>query len=105
MDSSIYLIHSDWTKYGIKKALSDHELNLSKHVVNNICEAIDSGLDYVELANIITPYNVIKLKSSKQYFKDTLEENLNILINYEEYEVCANAKKYIDILNNKLLTL
>jgi len=105
MDSSIYIIHSDWTKDSISKALSDHELGLSKHVVSNICEAIELGLDYVDLANIVTPYNIIRLKSSKQYFKDTLNENLNTLINYEEYEICANIKKHIEMLDNKELSL
>lgn len=96
MDNSVYIINIPMVGYDIQKEIDVHMRDLSIHLINSICDSIDNDIDYVEIANIITPLQTIKLKSSKERFEETLSEYLKVLIQYEEYEVCAKAKKYID---------
>ncbi len=81
--------------------LKEHQLYLSSHIINAICEAIEEGKSNVDIAKIITPLHNIYLKCNEKNYLDTLESNKNILIGYEEYELCAKANKGIEAIKNK----
>jgi hypothetical protein len=81
--------------------LRDNEHSLSMEIVYKVCQAIDKDLASIDIAEIITPAEIITIHSTRPNYLDTLETNLQTLIKYEEYEVCAMAKTHIDLLKEK----
>jgi hypothetical protein len=78
------------------------ELKLSAQIVTNICEAIENNIGYVEIATITTPTQTITLKSEEPFYIDTLRTNMDTLIKYEEFELCAKAVKGIEVMTSRL---
>lgn len=102
MDSKLLKIHmTSKDKRIIRDVLRENEHALSMEIVFKICEAIDNELDSVDIAEIITPVEIITIHSSGPNYLTTLETNLENLVKYEEYELCAVAKKHIDYLIDK----
>lgn len=103
MDSDLYSIFIDDDSTPMSEVLKRHELELSTRIVNSICDAIEQGKSNVEIARIVTPYQIITLKASEALFLQTLEINIETLIEYEEFLLCAKAQKFIDKLKQKKL--
>lgn len=79
-----------------------HRMQISKAII----EGIDYGIKYkkkrVDFAQvIIKEILVITLSIDSREFIDLLDENLQTLIDFEEYETCALAVKLKDKLNKK----
>ena len=55
----------------------------------------------IDVAVVVTDLCDITLHTSYKNFESTLESNMNKLIEYEQYEMCAIAKEHIEILKNK----
>lgn len=101
MESNLFKIRIDNGKELVRDVLRRNEHPLSKEIVSKICDAMDRNQTYVEIAEIITPVEVITIHSTSPNFLTTLESNLETLVKYEEYEVCALAVKHIDLLKEK----
>lgn len=103
MAVKLYYIYVDSLDVDFKQLLKDHELPLSLQIIDAICTAVEQGWSFVEIAKIITPLHNITLQSTQKNFIETLELNMETLIEYEEYLPCARAKRAIDILSKKFL--
>ena len=76
--------------------MEEHELGLSTAIVEKICYAIENKLRRVDIARIDTGKITITLHASYKNYVETLESNINNLIKYEEYELCAKGKKALE---------
>jgi len=79
-----------------------HRREISKAIV----EGIDYGIKYkkkrVDFAQVIIKnILVITLSIDSREFTDLLDENLQTLIDFEEYETCSLVMKLKDKLNEK----
>jgi hypothetical protein len=101
MESNLFKIRIDNGKELVRDVLRRNEHPLSKEIVSKICDAMDKNETYVEIAEIITPAEIITIHSTSPNFLTTLESNLETLVKYEEYEVCAIAVKHIDLLKER----
>lgn len=96
MDSDLYLIEVDDPSKTFNELMEDHELGLSTAIVKKIIYAIDNKLSRVDIAKIDTGKITITLHASVANYIDTLESNIENLIRYEEYELCARGKKALE---------
>jgi len=94
----IEIIDGDKT---IREVLTEHERGLSMAIVEKICYAVDNDIKRIRIAEIKAKGTIISLHSSYNNFVDTLESNIDNLIKYEEYEICALGKKCIDKIKEK----
>jgi len=79
-----------------------HALDVSKAIILGIDYGISTRKKKVEFAQvIIKEFLVITLSVDSREFLDLLDENLQILIEHEEYELCALAVKLKDKINKK----
>jgi len=104
MDSELYRIFIDDDGTPIEDVLKKCELELSKQIVKRICNAIKEGKANVEIAKIITPHQVITLRASEPLYLQTLEINKETLIEYQEFEICAEAQRFINMLSQKKIS-
>jgi hypothetical protein len=78
----------------------EHRLELSKAIVNAIEYGTRSRKKKIDFAKVIVKdVIVITLSVNKTEFSDLLDEHLKILIEYEEYEMCALITKLKQKLN------
>lgn len=102
MDSeSLYTIEVLDKDKTLNEVLKEHDLGLSAAIVERVCYAIDNDLKRVDVAVIVTDLCNITLHSSFKSFESTLQTNMEKLVEYEEYELCAKAKQYLDFLKEK----
>lgn len=99
MASKLFKIHLTNRKEKVRDILRENEHALSMEIVYKICEAIDKDELSVDIAQIVTPMEIITIHSTSPNYLTTLKTNLDTLIKYEEYELCALAKKHIDYLS------
>lgn len=97
----LYRISLTGTASSLAEALKVHDKNLSIDIIEKVCYAIDHSLSYIDIAEIISPYEVRVITSYEINYLTNLEVNMLKLVEYEEYEVCAKAKHYINILKEK----
>jgi hypothetical protein len=77
----------------------NYQREISKAIINAIDYGIKSKIKKVDFAQLIMKeVLVITLSIDSREFKDLIEENLQTLIDFEEYEVCALAVKLKDKL-------
>lgn len=88
--------------YSVKEAIEKYGHELAKNIVSKIAYAVDNNLEQIDVGEIVAEKEIICLKSSKPFFYSTLEQNLETLIKYEDYETCAICKKYLDLLQKNL---
>ena len=98
MASNLFRIHLTNRKEKVRDVLRENEHALSMEIVYKICEAIDKDQLFVDIAQIVTPMEIITIHSTSPNYLATLQTNLETLIKYEEYELCAIAKTHIDYL-------
>jgi hypothetical protein len=81
-----------------------HKEDLSRKVVEAILHCIKFGKSKTVFAEIIVPASkeIICLNIEEENFLDTLNKNLNILVELEEYELCAEIMKAKEQLANGL---
>lgn len=85
------------------EVFQSHRQQISKAIV----EGIDYGLKYkqkrVDFARVIVNnVLVITLSIDSREFSELLDEQLDTLVEYEEYETCALLVKLKDKLNEKV---
>ena len=85
------------------EVFQSHKQQISKAIV----EGVDYGIKYkkkrVDFAKvIINDILVITLSIDSREFADLLDEQLQTLIDFEEYETCALLMKLKDKLNEKV---
>ena len=85
------------------EVFQSHRQQISKAIV----EGVDYGIKYkkkrVDFAKvIINDILVITLSIDSREFADLLDEQLQTLIDFEEYETCALLMKLKDKLNEKV---
>lgn len=81
-----------------------HKQEIAKAIINGI----DYGLKYrkkrVDFAQVLVKnLLVITLSIDSREFLDLLNENLQTLVEYEDYESCALAVKLKDKINEKVI--
>ena len=99
--NDLYIIEVVDSSKSIREVLEEHEKGLSTAIVEKICYAVENDISKVRIAEIKTNGSVISLHSTYRNFINTLESNIQNLIKYEEYELCALAKKSIDKIKEK----
>ena len=85
------------------EVFQSHRHEISKAIV----QAIDYGISYkkkkVDFAKVIVNgVMVITLSIDSGEFTDLLDEQLDTLVEFEEYEICALLMKLKDKLNGKV---
>jgi hypothetical protein len=76
-----------------------HRMEISKSIINGIEFGLRNKKRKVDFARVIVKgLIVITLSIDSKEFLDLLDENVQILVDYEEYETCALAMK----LKNKI---
>lgn len=77
----------------------EHQRDISKAIINAVEYGVKTKKKKVDFAQIIMKeVLVITLSIDSREFKELLEENLQTLIEFEEYETCALAVKLKDKL-------
>lgn len=97
----LYQIILEPPLYSLQKALDVHSIRLSKVIVDKVVYAIDNDIEEIDVAEVVTPFDIIILKSSRIFFQETLEHNMENLIAAEEYEYCALCRKYIEKIKDE----
>lgn len=85
----------------IDEMLDFHSIDISRAIINTICDAVDKGASRACAVEIIIPEWKYSLTASYSNYVSSLEKNIPLMILTEEYEICAKAKKYIDKLNSR----
>lgn len=85
------------------EVFQSHRQQISKAIV----EGVDYGIKYkkkrVDFAKVIVnDVLVITLSIDSREFSDLLDEQLDTLVEFEEYETCALLMKLKDKLNEKV---
>lgn len=102
MDSnSLYKIEVLDKSKTLNEVLQEHDMGLSAAIIERVCYAIDNNIKKIDVAIVVLDLCDITLHSSYKDFESTLESNMNKLIEYEQYEMCAVAKEHIEILKKQ----
>ena len=81
-----------------------HRMEISKTIIDSIYFAIRNNKSRVDFAHIIIKHSiVIMLAIESREFLNLLDENIETLVEYEEYEMCALGMKLKKKINKKLL--
>lgn len=76
-----------------------HQLEIAKAIIDGVGFGVRNKKDKVDFAEIIVKEMIIiTLSIDSKEFTQLLDENIQILVEYEEYELCALALK----LKNKI---
>ena len=82
---------------------TDYKLDLSKAIIHAVDFGVRNKKKKVDFAYIVIKgILVITLSIDSREYIDLLEQNIENLIEFEEYEVCALGVKLKDKLNKKL---
>ena len=80
-----------------------HRAEIAKAIVQGIEYGLKSKKKRVDFAQVIVKeFLVVTLSIDSREFSDLLEENLQTLIDFEDYETCALVMKLKDKLNEKV---
>jgi hypothetical protein len=80
-----------------------HRAEIAKAIVQGIEYGLKSKKKRVDFAQVIVKqFLVVTLSIDSREFGDLLEENLQTLIDFEDYETCALVMKLKDKLNEKV---
>ena len=89
-----------------KDVFDVHRELIAKAIVQAINHNLNTRKKTVDFAQIIIKgFLVITLSIDKREFEDLLEEQLNTLIEYEDYETCALIMKLKEKYNKKSVKL
>ncbi len=87
--------------------LSSREESLVTAMVEGVLDAIDNGLELVELISVKLnkrkvnkPFYTISIK--KEEYRTLLKNCLDDMVRFEKYELCAKMKSYLDRLEQDL---
>ena len=82
---------------------NDYKLELSRSIIHAVDFGVRNKKKKVDFAYIVIKgILVITLSIDSREYIDLLEQNIENLIEFEEYEVCALGVKLKDKLNKKL---
>ncbi len=87
-----------------KSVFDTHRDEISKKIVEAILHCIKFGKSKTTFAEIIIPNSkeIVCLNVDESSFLETLEANMDILVENEEYELCAEIMKAKEQLANGL---
>lgn len=81
-----------------------YRMEISKAIIDSIAFGVRNNKTRVDFAHIIIKESfVIILTIESKEFINLLNENIETLIEYEEYEMCALGVKLKNKINKKLL--
>lgn len=80
----------------LERELEEKSTELSILTLKSICKAIDENIDVVSLGVFVNLKSDIIVK--REGYLRALELNIDKVAKAEEFELCATAMKYIDIL-------
>ena len=81
-----------------------HRMEMSKAIIDSISFGVRNNKPRVDFAHIIIKHSiVITLAIQSKEFLNLLDENIETLVEYEEYEMCALGMKLKNKINKKLL--
>ncbi len=101
MDLNLYELDFSESNVTFKEILSTHKKELSMEIVKKICYAIYNDIKQIDIASIKTSTDYIVLKATEPRFLETLELNKQVLIDFEEYELCSEIIKATEYFNKK----
>lgn len=79
-----------------------HRMEISKAIINGIDFGVRNNKPKVDFAQVIIKgMIVITLSIDSKEFVDLLDENIQTLVDYEEYETCALGVKVKNKINKK----
>jgi hypothetical protein len=86
-----------------EKLVADRDLRISKALVDTILKNLKSRKRYFHALSILVEQEqtIYDITVDKQDFVTTLEQNLPILEENEDYETCAEVMKAIGFLKDK----
>lgn len=83
-----------------------HRCEIARAIIDGVAFGVRNKKDKVDFAEVIVKeLIIITLSIDNKEFSQLLDENIKILVEYEEYETCAIAlklKNKIDKTNEKL---
>ena len=87
-----------------KNAFEEHRYEIAMKIVEAVLHCIKFGKLKTVFAEIIVPKSkeIICLNVEESNFLENLEKNLDILVEYEEYELCAEIMKAKEKIINGL---
>lgn len=89
-----------------KDVFESHREQIAKAIVQAINDNLNTRKKNIDFAQIIIKeLLVITLSIDKREFQDLLEEQLQTLIEFEDYETCALIMKIKEKYNNKPVKL
>lgn len=87
-----------------KEAFEENRYEIAMKIVEAVLHCIKFGKSKTVFAEVIIPKSkeIICLNVEENNFLENLEKNLNILVEYEEYEMCAEIMKAKEKIINGL---
>jgi hypothetical protein len=80
----------------------NHRCEISKAIINGVDFGVRNNKDKVNFARVfVKDAIIITLAIESAEFMELLDENIKTLVDYEEYEVCAQAMKVKHKLKRK----
>jgi|15BtaG_2_1085339.scaffolds.fasta_scaffold08717_7 hypothetical protein len=76
--------------------LRSRDVEFSCFIVERVCDALDKGLPRTTFP--IQSYFAINMNCAEPHYLLALQNNMQSLIDCEEYELCARSQKWIDKL-------
>jgi|MDSW01.1.fsa_nt_gb hypothetical protein len=91
------------TRDEFEKFVASKDKELSIAIVDGIAANFDSKKRHIHVVSIAIADedHIYDLTVDKQMFLDTLEQNLETLLEHELYEKCVEVKELIDKLKSK----
>lgn len=84
--------------FNLKESLEINAYELAIIILDKIKYGVDNNIDEVNIAEIVHYNGIITLKSTKSNYIKVLQTNIETLVKFEDYERCAECKKYIEML-------
>jgi hypothetical protein len=80
----------------------NHRCEISKAIINGVDFGVRNNKEKVDFAKVfVKDAIIITLAVDSDEFMELLDENIKTLVEYEEYEVCAQAMKIKSKLKRK----
>lgn len=101
LTKNLLSIYNDDPDSDLKQIFMDNSVIIAEEIINKISYAIDNKLKKIAIAKISNPVKCKDIMVEEDTFLRALKTNMKILIGVGEYEACAKAKRYIEILQSK----
>ena len=87
----------------LKSIIDKYSVDLAREIIFGIFQAVDEGIDQINCLVVFNDTLQFCFTASKSFYAVTLRKNMEVMVEHEEYEICAQIMKYLDRLEPKLL--